>query len=254
MNHKDTKLTWNSTKLGDSGAYGGQVAIIPDYGCGWTMLNGKPFMPGICRTHMLSARGTAYFETETAIRSPAALTIINHIAEAIIPALEAQAASEAMRNFVGTYVPQDTSINSSITIGFNNSDVPTALAGLSIDEWISNDVDMVKVHFGGERPFLQPTRSNRQDGEAGQDAFRSSIYPGWNSYLAAQLGPFTGFYDSNWDTWAYDGDRYGSQPVRSLIFDVDADGCATSVYLPALRITLQKSESQGKYIMRGLSP
>ena len=182
------------------------------------------------------------------------MTIINHIAEAIIPALEAQAATEATKNFVGLYVPQDTSINSSITIGFNNSDVPTALAGLSIDNWISNDVDMLKVHFSGERPYLQPTRSDRQDGEARQVAFRSSIYPGWNTYLAAQLGPFTGFYDANWDVWAYDGDRYGNQPVRSVIFNVGADGCAESVFIPALRITLKKSESEGKYIMRGLSP
>ena len=137
---------------------------------------------------LLMARDTAYYETVPTIRSPAALTIINHIAEAIIPVLEAQAASEAAKNFVGTYVPEDTSINSTITIGFNNSDVPTVLAGLSIDDWISNDVDMLKIHFGGDRPYLQPTRSNREDGEDGQIAFRSSIYPGFHRFLRRQLG------------------------------------------------------------------
>lgn len=139
-------------------------------------------------------------------------------------------------------------------IGFNNSDVSTVLAGLSIDEWISSDVDMVEVQFGGVRPYLQPTRSNRKDGEAGQMAFRSSIRPQWNTYLAAELGPFTGFYDANWDVWTYDGDRYGNQPIRSLVFNVDEDGCARSVYIPALRMTLKKTETAAKYIMRGLTP
>lgn len=41
VNPATGKVTDIYTKLGDSGAYGGQVAIIPDYGCGWTMLNGK---------------------------------------------------------------------------------------------------------------------------------------------------------------------------------------------------------------------
>lgn len=191
---------------------------------------------------------------DTAIRSPAALIILNHIAEAVIPALEAQAAEEAMKNFVGTYLPEDQNTNSSISISFNNSDVETVLSGLSIDEWISNDVDMLKVHFGGTRPYLQPTRSNRQDGGAGEVAFHASIFPSWNSYLAAKLGPFSGFYAGQWDVWAYDGDRYAAQPLFSFIFNVDADGCADSVSLPALRITLKKSESEGRYIMRGLTP
>lgn len=42
VNAETGKVTDIYTKLGDSGAYGGQVAIIPDYGCGWTFLNGKP--------------------------------------------------------------------------------------------------------------------------------------------------------------------------------------------------------------------
>lgn len=40
VNPETGKVTDIYTKLGDSGAYGGQVAIIPDYGCGWTFLNG----------------------------------------------------------------------------------------------------------------------------------------------------------------------------------------------------------------------
>jgi hypothetical protein len=181
---------------------------------------------------------------------------INQIAEAIIPALEVQAAAEAINNYVGTYVSDDENLNSSLVIGFNNSDVPSALSTLSINAWISNSTDMLNVDnvgFGGLRPYLQPTISDRWDGGTEQVAFRASVYPQYTSYLQAGLGPFTGFYASNWDLWTYDGSRYGGQQVRSIVFNVDSDGCAKSVFLPALGVTLKRTEAQGMYILRGIS-
>ena len=238
LNPSTGKLTDIYTKLGDSGSYGGMVALIPDFDVGWTMLD------------------AFYDNPPTLYRGNVALTVINHIAEAIIPALEAQAAAEAIENFVGTYISESSDFNSSLVIGFNNSDVPTSVSALSIDAWISNGTDMLNldnIGFAGLRPYLQPTIANRADRKAGQIAFRASVHPQYSSYLEAKMGPFTGFYESNWDVWTYDGSRYGSQQVRSLIFNVDSDGCARSVFLPALGVTLKRTDTQGKYIMRGIS-
>ena len=238
LNPNTGKVTDIYTKLGDSGAYGGMVALIPDYDAGFTFLN-------------------AYYEAvPTLYRGETALTLINHIAEAIIPALEAQAAAEAMTNFVGTYVSEDNTINSSLTISFNNSDVPTALSGLSIESWISNGTDMLSVAttgLGGLRPALQPAISNREDGCAGQIAFRASVNSQYSTYLAGGYGPFTGFYDANWDVWTYEGTEYGGYAVRNVVFNVDAQGYAKSVRIRSTRATLKRKETEAKYIMRGIS-
>ena len=238
LNPATNKVTDIYTKLGDSGGYGGMVALIPDYGAGWTMLN------------------AFYDNPPTLYRGNVALTVINHIAETIIPALEAQADIEAVKNYVGTYVSEDSDLNSSLAIGFNHSDQATSFAGLSIDAWISNGTDMlnvVNIGFAGVKPYVQPTIASRADHEAGQVAFRASVNPQYSSYLEAKMGPFTGFYASNWDVWTYDGNRYGGQQVRSLIFNVGSNGSARSVLLPALGVTLKRTETQGKYIMKGIS-
>lgn len=231
------KVTDIYTKLGDSGAYGGMLALIPDYNAGFSFLN-------------------AYFEAPaTLYRTETALLFVNYIAEAIMPALEAQAAKEAVANFVGTYVSEDDSVTSSLVVSFNNSNVTTSLSGLNIDEWISNSTDMLNVAnvgFGGFRPKLQPTISDRPEDGAGQVALRASVNPQYNSYLAAKLGPFSGFYDSNWDVWTYATTLYGGQYIRNFVFNVDDKGCAESVYIPSTRATLKRTQTQGKYIMRGL--
>ena len=238
LNPDTGKVTDIYVKLGDSGAYGGMVALIPDYDAGFTFLN-------------------AYYEAvPTLYRGETALTLINHIAESVIPALEAQAAAEAVTNFVGSYVSEDQSMNSSLTISFNNSDVPTALSGLSINEWISNGTDMLAVAttgLGGLRPALQRTISTRAEGCAEQIAFRVSVNPQYSTYWAGGYGPFTGFYDANWDVWTYEGTEYGGYAIRSVVFNVDEQGYAMSVRIPSTRANLKRKETEGKYIMRGIN-
>lgn len=214
------KVTDIYTKLGDSGAYGGMVALIPDFGAGFTFLN-------------------AYFESPaTLYRSETALLFINHIATTLLPALDAQAAAEAVANFAGTYISDNAGLNSSLVVGFNRSDVPTVLSGLSLDAWISNGTDMLDANatgFGGLRPLLQPTISDRKGAGAGagQVAFRASAYPQYNTYLAGKFGPFSGFYDSNWDVWTYAAGQYGGQYVNSLVFNVDDQVSLFSLVLGA---------------------
>ncbi|KAK3639627.1 hypothetical protein LTR22_017360 [Elasticomyces elasticus] len=68
------KVTDVYTKVGDSGAYGGLLALIPEYDDGFTLLN-------------------AYYETPVGpqIRGAWALKILDHILEALVPAPKAQA-------------------------------------------------------------------------------------------------------------------------------------------------------------------
>ena len=227
------KVTDVYAKLGDSGAYGGIVALIPDYGMGFTLLN-------------------AYYETPaTLYRGEVALTLINHIVEAIMPALEAQAAEEAVKNFVGTYKCED-GLNSSLVVSFNESGVTSPRTGLSISSWISNGTDMLAadaVPGFGMKPQLQITVS---DDLSSQVAFRATMYSTSRTYRTGGYGPYTGFYDSNWDVWTYEGTEYGGQAIRRIVFDLDAQGEATSVRIPALKVTLKKTKVEARYIMDGI--
>ena len=224
--HKGTgKVTDIYTKLGDSGAYGGMLAIIPDYDAGFSFLN-------------------AYYEPMDGpqTRGTSALKIINLIAEAVVPALEAQAAVEAKKNFAGTYVSFKPDVESKLVVTFNQSDVEPSASSLNIQKWISNGTDMVEVQFGGTKPRLLlsiPEKNSSND--RGQVTFQLSSNPQWETYAAAGLGRFTGFYDSNFDWAVYDGPRYAGGGLNTFTFDVDEVCSATSVTNGATRQTLRRA-------------
>lgn len=93
-----------------------------------------------------------------------ASTIADLITTTILPALESQAASEAKKNFAGTYISTTPDLNYSLTISYD--DTPEAL-GLYIASWISNSTDLVPLlPFLIGFPFkLQPSIS--QPGKKG---------------------------------------------------------------------------------------
>lgn len=196
------------------------LALIPEYGAGFTMLN-------------------AYDGT---IRGTAALVFINHIAEAIIPALEAQAAAEATSNYAGTYTSSDPAVNSSIKIGFDRSTVPDTGPSLSITSWISNSTNMLNEHFLGGKPRLLLSIPNESQGSRNV-TFQTTLNPQWNSYTAGGFGPYTGFYNSNFDTYTADGsyDRYAGGNMKTFTFEVDNSGAAVSVSNAATRLRMNKS-------------
>ena len=221
------KVTDLYTKLGDSGSYGGVTVVIPDYGAGFSMLNGH---------------------SNATVRSHAANTILDYVTEAVLPALEAQAAAEATRNFVGTYVSTDSKLNSSLTVAFNESTVKAApLDALSVSSWISNGTDVLASDlFEGVKPRLLPTilNQNRSNG-AGQVAFQASTNPQTNSYTQAgelAIGPFTGQYATNFDWLIVDQRHYGGIAIDLFIFDVDDKGKAEAVRPAVTRSRLNRSE------------
>ena len=230
VNPTTGKITDLYTKLGDAGFYGGIMVAIPDYDAGFTILN-------------------AY--SNESLRSAATQVILDYIGEAVVPALEAQAAVEARRNLVGTYVSEDSDLDSSLTVAFNQSTVPGAMDGINIDSWISNGTDMIASYFSGVKPRLYPSIPKQSEGK-GQLAFQASPYLQTSTYTEAGMGPFTGFYGSNLDWLGSGGENYGGVSVNLFVFDVDAQGFAKAVTTAGTRATLKKRQNVGRYVMEGI--
>ena len=217
------KVTDLYTKLGDSGSYGGAVVVIPEYGAGISFADGS---------------------SDAAARGGVSNVILDYVINAILQALEAQAAAEASLKYVGTYVSTDSKLNSSITISLNKSTAPGHPTGLSISRWISNGTDALLGVFEGVEPVLLPSIPKQTEG-SGQVTFQASTYLQTSSYEdgpKSVIGPFTGFYGTNID-WAVAGQElYGGVGVKMFVFDVDAEGDATALSPAAMRVTLQRKK------------
>lgn len=204
------------TKLGDSGAYGGCLVLIPDYNAGFSILNA-------------SANDT--------LRSRVANTVIDYVIKVILPALEAQAAAEAACNFVGAYVSADSNLNSSVTVYLDES------SGLSISSWISNGTDVLASPlFNGKKPRLLPSIPNQSD-TAGKVAFQASTVLKTSSYPVASnagTGLFEGQYATNFDWFTVDDSHYGGLGVKLFVFDVEEGGNAKAVSPVVTRAKLER--------------
>lgn len=214
------KITDIYSKSGDSGTQGGMLAMIPEYGAGFSFLNG-------------AANAT--------LRGAAAFQVLDLIAETLLPALDAQAAVEAQRNFVGTYRSTEADLNSSIIISFNESSVEGNSVGLSVSSFISNGSEVLGPETFAPRllPAIMPYTA---DGTAsvGQTAFRWTKVASYTSYSAAKLGPWSAFY-GDWILGAA-SQEYFQKPDNLLVFDVDVDGKATGVRSEAFRVSLEREE------------
>lgn len=218
------------TKLGDSGSYGAALVLIPQYDAGFAMLN--------------AFSGAA--------RSYTALVILDYVTNTILPALEAQAITEARKNYVGTYISTSKDVNSSVTITFNESSVAGIDPSLSLSGWILNGVDIMKAYYQGGKPRLElfiPKQTSPSS--PGQVAFQASLAPQFLTYTAAMgipelgiMGPWTGLYGTNADAVEIDQDRYGGVGVNMFVFNVDGEGRATSCSPCVTGATLQRAEAQ----------
>ena len=213
------------TKLGDAGFYGGSIVLIPDYHAGFSILAAN---------------------TNSTLRSTVTNTVLDLVTEEILPALEAQAATEAERHFAGTYVSQDpTELNSSLTISFNQSSVEGTSSGLSISRWISNGTDVLASPlFAGIKPRLLPSIPDQSAG-AGQVAFQASTHMQTSTYAATTdpgVGPFTGQMATNLDWLVVDEAHYAGFGVNLFVFDVNEGGKAISAYPAVTRVKLERDE------------
>ncbi|KAJ5127440.1 hypothetical protein N7448_008219 [Penicillium atrosanguineum] len=217
------KITDLYTKLGDSGYYGSNIVLIPEYGAGFSIINA----------------GT------TSSRGDLSNIVLDYITTTILPIFEAQAALEATKNYIGTYVSSDPNLNSSLTIAFNKSRT-TPHSGLTITQWISNGTDVLNTKlFAGLKPRLLPSISKQTpDGAKGQVAFQASLVNQLYGYFApgaakmGVIGPFTGQYATNYDWLITDATHYAGKGTNLFVFDVDAKGRAGAVWPAAARVRL----------------
>lgn len=222
--HASGKVTDIYTKLGDSGNYGASLALIPDYNAGISFLNGN---------------------SNATLRSPAALTVLDYVLEAVLPALEAQAAAEATRNFVGTYVSTDPKLNSSVVIAFNKTSALSTTYPLSITSWISNGTDALKELFAGGKPRLQVSIPKTSLGP-GKVAFQTSLQPQYDTYVEASkagVGPWSGLYFSNGGWVHVSAAPYDGIDEDLWVFDVNDTGNATAVSPAVTKVTLQRKST-----------
>ncbi|KAG8525946.1 uncharacterized protein KY384_000708 [Bacidia gigantensis] len=212
------------TKTGDSGSYGGTAALIPKYGAGFNLL------------------GASGNET---LRSAIDFAILDLVTETVLPALRAQAAAEAIKNYVGTYASTDVNLNSSITISHNESTIKGADPALSISNWISNGTDVLaSAFFDGVKPRLLTSYLKETSGE-GRVAFQASTRLQTNSYAVGGVpgnGAFSGSYGVDGDWYYVDQQHYAGRGVNLFVFDVDGQGKATAVSPAAARVKLERKD------------
>ncbi|KAJ5318097.1 hypothetical protein PENANT_c043G03653 [Penicillium antarcticum] len=204
------------TKLGDSGSYGGIVAIIPEFSAGFSFLGASSL----------------------ASRSPLMLLAIDLITDSILPALMEQAACEAKQKFAGTYKAE--SLNSSITFSVVPPMQPEP--GLKISSWVSNGTDLMpqfEALFSGKNVRLVPTIV--PEDVSGKIAFRSYTSPDVkpNVGIGASSNLFSSLYDvSKWLT--LDSLLWGAFATDLFIFDVEKDGKVKAVTPTAYRVKMEK--------------
>ena len=197
------------TKLGDSGAYGGYIILLPDFGAGFSIL------------------GASSLAERTTVNT----ALADLITETMLPALLAQAETEAEGNFAGTYVSDEADLNTTLIISRNQSE--GAKPGLVISSFISNGTDVISsTIFGGEQPIrLLPTISDTRTKQA---AFRTS------PTQIPSGGLFSGALDVAFDWLGADSGTYGGLAVGLFVFDLSENGTAKAVRPAAWRVKLTK--------------
>ncbi|KAK5700181.1 hypothetical protein LTR17_023149 [Elasticomyces elasticus] len=121
------------------------------------------------------------------------LKILDHILEALVPAPEATSQSRSSTDYVGTYVSSsDAEGNSTIVVSTLNASAP----GLVVQTWISNSIGVLASYFPQRN--APPTTSDLEPETRSSDRrFQATQYKQWNTYATANVGPMTGFYDSD---------------------------------------------------------
>jgi hypothetical protein len=213
------------TKSGDIGLYSAEVALLPDYDVGFTVL----------------AAG---------LRSNANVRILSDILAAVyVPALEAAAKQEAQQIYAGTYTGTNGT-SSSLTV------VTDGKPGLGITQWVENGTDVFPLigailgatpeqlaqaaqAGGGVSIRLYPTGLKSRDGTK----------VAWRAVYELFLEPLDpGAFSENCVTWVtVDGIIYGAVGVDEFLFNLSGDGSkAVSIEPRVMRTELKRAGGKGR--------
>lgn len=209
------KVTDLYTKLGDSGDYSGFLVLIPDYQAGFSILASS---------------------TSTKL-STIVLAIADLVINTVLPALEAQAATEAVFNLGGGYISTGP-VNSSLSLAFNNS--AGAAPGLHITSWVSNGTDVLHAGLLGPQPYrLVPSIEDVVGSKKGFWMVNANDAPNAVAETGS-LASAPGFMYADWIL--VDSPAYGGNAVKRFVFDIADDGRATAVSPTAYQITLDRED------------
>ncbi|KAF7513615.1 hypothetical protein GJ744_008909 [Endocarpon pusillum] len=201
------------TKSGDSGHYSSWFVLLPDFDAGFSIL-----------------------AASTSAERLATVGAIGDLVTAtILPALMAQAAAEAKRNFEGSYASTVEGLNSSLTLSLNQSQ--GAPPGLAISSFISNGTDVLLTlpEMGRNLPNrLLPSIADVATGQVAFRAVRGADAP------SAQVGPISQFLTADWIS--VDVLTYGGLSTELFVFDVDSSGKAMAVNPAAFRVKLERTD------------
>lgn len=214
------------TKAGDIGLYSAEVALLPDYDVGFTVL-------------------TAGLQSSVNVR-----VVSDILAATFVPALEAAAAQEAEQIYAGTYT-STADANSSLTVV-----VTDGKPGLGITRWIENGTDVFPLlgtlfgvtseqlaqatqAGGGLSVRLYPTGLRSRDG---------TMAVAWRAVFELFPEPLdAGAFSENCATWVIvDSLIYGAVGVDEFLFGLSVDGKeAESIEPRMLRTQLKKTSAGG---------
>ncbi|EJT71686.1 hypothetical protein GGTG_10940 [Gaeumannomyces tritici R3-111a-1] len=217
----DQRLIEVYTKSGGLTSYGSLVSLIPDYGLVMSIL----------------AAGREAMDPITVVGGT--------LVKAMLTGLEAAGKDEARPRFAGTY--RDEATNSTLVLELNATD-PTP--GISAPVLISRGVDHLAVRLGIvlDGPAPDPATVPRARlrlypaglGNARREAWRGVI----GGLTAEQEGAFNVLFpwpQTACQTWGLTGrPAWELQALDSFVFNLGADGAATSVELPAFKIKLNR--------------
>lgn len=195
-------------KDGGIGAYHSKLTLVPDWDIGFVVLEA-------------GGGGTSDL-----------LTILNLIASALFPAVDAAARKEADANYAGHYVSADGKSSVNIT---TDSSHP----GLGLLSWISNGVDMFQVVVA-EGIASSPTVRLYPTGL--KSTVNGTTTIGWRAVIessdAVSDGPFGGTCGS----WGgVDTIMYDEVGVDDFTFALGSDGKAVSVQPRVMKISLPRT-------------
>ncbi|KAI9717156.1 MAG: hypothetical protein M1812_004904 [Candelaria pacifica] len=210
------------TKIGDIGFYSSALVLIPDYDVGFSVLvaGGQP--------------------------TPLRAVLTDMIAQALLPALDSAARSEADTTYSGRYVSAIPSLNSSITLSTDSGK-----AGLVVSNWVSNGTDIINSlndlvitskgpTSGGTRRLnvrllpnnLQSPQSSNGTQEIG---FRAT-------FEDTSAPDATGIFSRNCGTWAaIDSLIFKGVAIDDFSITLGSDGKAVNVFPKIFGVRLLKS-------------
>lgn len=221
-------LTQYVTKDGDLEAYHSTLVLVPEYEIGFVGLAaGAPDSNGTNHASLIR-------------------TILKTlVGDVIMPAVEEQARIEAHSRFSGTYTNEAG--NSSVVIEASGGH-----SGLIVRSLVNRGVSIVgpgsdegpwkpSLHFGGNYTRLFPTTlktlSRSPDSDYAYESrvgFRAAFHPQRFISGAVQDPCMLGWGN-------LDGVTYGKKAIDDWVFNMSEEGGATSVDIPMLRLSLERS-------------